>query len=165
MERKIYIIRRRVTLIKSVISSISLYYMSLFKMSVSVINIIIRMQREFLWGWGHEGRRIAWVEWENTCKTKEESGLGIKDLRMFNMAILGKWKWRWRGEPGLWKEVLLSKYASWRALDKGIDGNYNSWWWRDIRKICGGRQITNWFDRNIIWKMGIRNKIKFWEDR
>ena len=94
MERKIYIIRRRVTLIKSVISSISLYYMSLFKMSVSVINIIIRMQREFLWGWGHEGRRIAWVEWENTCKTKEESGLGIKDLRMFNMAILGKWKWR-----------------------------------------------------------------------
>ena len=142
---------RRVTLIKSMISSILLYYMSLFKMPMSVINIITRIQREFFWGWGHEGRRIAWVKWENMCKTKEEGGLGIKDLRMFNMALLGKWKWRLgRDEPGLWKEVLLSKYGSWRALDKGIDGNYDSWWWRNIRKICGGRQITSLFDRNIL---------------
>jgi len=82
------------------------------------------------------------------------------------MALLGKWKWRLgRDEPGLWKEVLLSKYGSWRALDRGIDGNYDSWWWRDIGKICGGRQITSWFDRNIIWKTRIGNKIKFWEDR
>ena len=41
---------RRVTLIKSVISSILLYYMSLFKMPMSVNNIITRIQREFLSG-------------------------------------------------------------------------------------------------------------------
>lgn len=25
------------------------------------------------------------------CKEKEEGGLGIKDVTMFNMALLGKW--------------------------------------------------------------------------
>ena len=113
----------RVKLIKLVISSISLYYMSLFKMPMSVNNIITRIQREILWGWGHEGRRIAWVKCGNIFKTKEEGGLGIKDLKMFNMALLGNGKWRLgKDELGLWKEVLLSKYGSWRALDKGIDG-------------------------------------------
>jgi len=25
---------------------------------------------------------------------------------------------------------------------------HDSWWWRDIRKVCGRRQWGNWFDNN-----------------
>jgi len=44
--------------------------------------------------------------------------LGVQDLDKFNIALLGKWKWRLgKEEPGLWKDIMLSKYESWRKLD------------------------------------------------
>jgi len=119
----------RVMLIKSVISTIPLYYLSIFKMLVSVGKIIRKLQREFLWGWGHEGRKIAWVRWEHICRTKEDSGLGVKDLDKFNIALLGKWKWRLgKEELGLWKDIVLSKYESWRELDDKKVCSHDSWW-------------------------------------
>ena len=43
---------RRICLIKSVLSSIPLFYMSLYKMPFVVINEIVRIHRNFLWGGG-----------------------------------------------------------------------------------------------------------------
>jgi len=103
----------RATLIKSVLSVMPLFFISLFKMPSIVRKEIVKIQRDFLWGWGHEGRKIAWVKWETICKPKEEGGLGIKDLKRFNYALLGKWKWRLgKEERGLWSDILFSKYGS-----------------------------------------------------
>ena len=42
------------------------------------------------------------MKWEQMCKPKEEGRLGLKDMRFFNFALLGKWKWRLvNEEPGL----------------------------------------------------------------
>lgn len=49
----------RVTLIKFVLSTIPLYYLSIFKMPLVVGKIIRRIYREFLWGDGCEGKKIA----------------------------------------------------------------------------------------------------------
>ena len=51
-----------------------LFYMSLYKMPVMVANEIVRLQRNFLWGWGSEGRRIVWASWDKVCAPKEEGG-------------------------------------------------------------------------------------------
>jgi len=51
----------RVCLIKSVLSSIPLFFMSLFKLPSGVTDKLVRIQRDFLWGWGFEGRKIAWA--------------------------------------------------------------------------------------------------------
>jgi len=48
------------------------------------------IQREFLWRWEHEGRKIARVKWECLCKFREDNVLGIKDLKLFNMGLLEK---------------------------------------------------------------------------
>ena len=40
----------RVCLLKSVLTYVSVYYMSLFKMSTSVSKEILKIQRTFLWG-------------------------------------------------------------------------------------------------------------------
>ena len=80
----------RICLIKSVISTLPLYYLSLFKVPDSVYKIIISVQRRFLWGWGKETRPISWVRWKYLCKPKEEGGLGIRDIRKFNVALLAK---------------------------------------------------------------------------
>ena len=55
---------------------------------------LVRIQKDFLWGWGSEGRKIAWASWEKVCKPREFGGLGIIDLKTFNVALLGKWIWR-----------------------------------------------------------------------
>ena len=75
---------------------------------------ITKLQRKFLWGWGADGRKIACTSWENICKAKEEGGLGIRRIDLFNKALLAKWLWTLGSpETGLWKDVLESKYGQW----------------------------------------------------
>jgi len=53
---------------------------------------------KFLWGWGYETKKIAWVSWENVCRPVQEGGLGIIDIGSFNVALLSKWKWGLAGK-------------------------------------------------------------------
>jgi len=43
------------------------------------------------------------------CKPKEYGRLGVKDLRLFNIALLGKWRIGTKND-GLWRAILESKY-------------------------------------------------------
>jgi len=66
-----------------------------------------------LWVWGRDNKSIPWVSWENICKPCEEGGLGIKNIRKFNFALMAKWKWRLMSEEeGKWKDILKSKYIA-----------------------------------------------------
>ena len=50
--KKLYLSKgARLTLIKSTISSLPVYFLSLFPILVSVNRRIEKLQREFLWGW------------------------------------------------------------------------------------------------------------------
>ena len=60
-------------------------------MPVGVANEIVSIQRNFLWGWGSDGRKVAWASWKKVCEAREDGRLGIIDLRIFNLALLGKW--------------------------------------------------------------------------
>ena len=156
----------RVCLLKSVLTSVPLYYMSLFKMSIIVSKYIMRIQRKFLWGWRAKGRKIAWVKWATLCKPRGEGGLGIKSIKLFNKALLAKWKWRLGiDEKGLWKDILESIYGSWKSQDdrKTIQSEYR--WWKDLRKICGSSDDRKWFEENVRWKVGSGSRILFWEDK
>jgi hypothetical protein len=36
------------------------------------------------------------IEWDKVCTPIDEGGLGIRNIRRFNQALLGKWLWRWQ---------------------------------------------------------------------
>jgi len=70
----------RICLIKSVLTAVPLYYLSLFRVSEMVYKSITSIQRRFLWGWGKENKSISWVSWKDLCKPREEGGLGLRDI-------------------------------------------------------------------------------------
>jgi len=155
----------RLYLIKSVLSALPLFYMSLYKMPLMVANEIVRLQRNFLWGWGSEGRRIVWASWDKVCAPKEKGGLGMIDIRRFNIALLGKWIWRLGSEKqGLWKEVVDSKYGGWRDLQSQRKNCLDSLWWRDLKEVWALDIWKDNFEANILWEVGNGREIRFWED-
>ena len=155
----------RICMIKSVLSSIPLFYLSLFKMPVGVANEIVNIQRNFLWGWGSDRRKVVWDSWKKVCEAREDRGFGILDLRIFNSALLGKWIWCLGSDKGgLWKEVLVSKYGYWRNLRAGRGGSSDSLWWKDLREVWSLKGWGQNFEDVVARKMGNGNEVIFWED-
>ena len=123
----------RVTLINAALTAIPIYFFSFFRVPSKIIARLEAIQRQFLWGGGMEQRKIAWVKWRTVCQPKDKGGLGIKDLRTFNSALLGKWHWDlFHKQEEQWAKILLSKYGGWRALEEGTRGRNDSIWWKDL---------------------------------
>ena len=57
-------------------------------------------------------RKISWINWKVVCLRKEYEGLGVREMREFNTALLGKWCWRMLvNRAGFWYRVLVSRYG------------------------------------------------------
>jgi hypothetical protein len=67
----------RVTLIKSTLSNLPTYYMSLFPIPVSVASRIEKLQRDFLWGGMVEDFKYHLVSWEKVCTPISNGGLAL----------------------------------------------------------------------------------------
>jgi hypothetical protein len=80
----------RLTLIKSTLSSLPTYFLFLFLISASVANRIEKLFRDFLWGGLGDEFKYHLVNWYTACSLVSEGGLGIRTLRTFNRALLGK---------------------------------------------------------------------------
>ena len=95
---------------KSTLSSLPMYYLSLFTIPVVEADRLEHIQRNFLWGSSDKCFKYPLVAWEKVCSPLEMGGLGIKKLVHFNQALLGKWLWRF-GQEGahLWRRVVATK--------------------------------------------------------
>jgi hypothetical protein len=104
-ERKYISLGGRITLINSVLNVIPIFFLSFLKMPMKVWRRIVRIQREFLWGGMGGGRKISWVRSKSVCQHKVNGGLGVRDVRVLNVSLLAKWRWRLLdGEVTLWKD-------------------------------------------------------------
>ena len=82
-----------ITLIKSTLSSLPIYFMSLFVISRKVSSRLEKIQRDFLWGNGALEKMSHLVNW-NLVRVDKEGSLGICNRVVLNKALLGKWSWR-----------------------------------------------------------------------
>ena len=96
---------------KDVALAIPTYTMSCFKIPESLCDDLTSMIRNFWWGQKSEEKKIPWVSWEKMCEPKAGGGLGFKNLKCFNLALLAKQGWRLQlANDSLAFRVLKAKY-------------------------------------------------------
>jgi len=91
-----------------------------------------------------------------------DGGLGVRDLRLFNEALLGKWLWRYMNEKdSLWRRVVRSKFGDndFGWYPSKPKGAYGQSLWRFIYKGWGR------FYYHFPFKVGVGSFIFFWHDR
>ncbi|GKC84144.1 RNA-directed DNA polymerase, eukaryota, partial [Tanacetum coccineum] len=66
----------RLTLVKSVLGSMPLYHMSLFKAPSGVLNRIEALRNRFFHGHDSNSKRAIWVNWKKALTSKDRGGLG-----------------------------------------------------------------------------------------
>ena len=55
----------RVTMLKSVITSLTVYFLYMFKILISIKDELDGIQLRFLWGGLSSTRKVHWVDWKS----------------------------------------------------------------------------------------------------
>lgn len=84
----------RLVLLNSVLSTFTVYWMSVHEMPMWVRRQIDKIRRAWLWKgqeFCHGGH--CKVAWGRICRPRELGGLGILDLQRFGVALRLRWLW------------------------------------------------------------------------
>lgn len=95
------------------------------------------------------------MSWDRLCNHKSIGGLGFKNFRDFNLAMLGKQGWRLMSKP----ESLVTKVYKVRYFPKGdfleSENGYNpSFIWRSLWKA---KDLVKFGTR---WRIGSGTKVQ-----
>ncbi|GKB57104.1 hypothetical protein Tco_0913290 [Tanacetum coccineum] len=85
--------RKILLLVKSVISSMQVYWASVLAIPKGIILDIHQLIRGFLWCNGEYKCGKAKVAWSDICLPKSEGGLSLRSLEIFNMALMTTHIW------------------------------------------------------------------------
>ena len=151
----------RVTLIRSTLSNLPTYFLSLYPIPASVADCLEKLQQDFLWGGLNDEFKYHLVNWNKVCSPISEGVLGIRKLRVFNQALLGKWLWRYTHEREAWWRIVMdakygSEWGGWHSVD--TIGPHGVGLWRFISR---GWRL---FSSHTRFDPANGSNIIFWDD-
>ena len=159
----------RLTLIRSVLNSLLVYYMSMFKMPKAIAMEVVSLHRKFFWGGISSGKLgCPMIKWADIELPKDLGGLGIGNIMHKNLILLFKWWWRYsENDNSLWKRILLSVHdikgdkASADTFHKVKDGT----WAHLMSNDADTAKLRSIIEEGMIVKIENGNSVRFWHDR
>jgi hypothetical protein len=124
-------------LIKYVAQAIPNYVMGVFKLLAGFHEDYTRIVRNFWWGEDEKRRKVHWKAWDVLTRLKNFGGVGFRDLKLLNQAMLARKRWRIISNPNsMCARFLKSIYyprgnfldtvfrqdasPSWRGIEYGL---------------------------------------------
>lgn len=149
----------KLTMLKSVLSGIPTYPMSCFQLPVGLCDQIQAALTRFWWDQNPDTWKMCWVSWESLAQHKEMGGLGLRDVKDFNTAMLAKNSWRILTSPHcLLACLLLGKYCHSSSLLSASCPKSASHGWRGV--IAGTQLLKLQLGKAI----GNGNSTKAWSE-
>ncbi|GKB66485.1 hypothetical protein Tco_0927897 [Tanacetum coccineum] len=103
----------RLTLIKSVLTSLPLYHMSLYKAPLGVLRDLESLRRKFFNGADINEKRFSMISWNKILASKQKGGLGVSSFFALNRSLLFKWVWRFLSQDAsLWNRLIAVLYGN-----------------------------------------------------
>lgn len=159
----------RMVLLKSVVDSMPIFWFTLFRIPMGVLDKMEKLRRQFLWGKSTQnGQKPHLLNWTAICKPKINGGLGLGLLVDKNLTLLAKWWWRSYSERNsLWNRLLSETYG--KEIHYNMPcvprSNAGSSLLKSIISIKDSPQVSNLLDRSKFkWNLKNGEKIYFWED-
>ena len=146
-------------LIKAVAQAIPTYVMSVFKLPAAICDDLTKLIRQYWWGVEKGKRKMAWLAWDKMIMPKCKGGIGFRDMRAYNQALLAKQAWRIIENPeSLCARLLKAKYfPNGSLVDTVFTGNSSSVW----KGIEHGLELVK---KGMIWRVGNGSSIRTWRD-
>ncbi|GJX60020.1 RNA-directed DNA polymerase, eukaryota, reverse transcriptase zinc-binding domain protein [Tanacetum coccineum] len=156
----------RLTLLKSVLGSLPIYHMSLFKVPAKVLLNMESIRCHFFNGIEHNGKKPIWVKWNKVLASKEKGGLGVSSFYALNRALLFKWVWRFcTQQSALWTKIIKGIHGEDGKIGKHVRSHHPSLWLDIVKEVQHiqrqGTDLMGFIHR----KMGNGVDIRFWEDK
>eukprot|EP00253_Pinus_taeda_P023807 PITA_23807 len=153
----------RLTLIKSVLLAIPVYWAALTWVPKGTLEKIRRICSRFLWAGSKESVVLPWVAWEKVARPKDWGGWGIKSLPEFSLSLAAKSGWRLIKLENLWTRVIKRKYIDLVPLEDWIrnpakNKNNASVIWKET--VESFRVI----EQGLAWKIGNGQNVKIGKD-
>ncbi|KAJ1691982.1 hypothetical protein LUZ63_016137 [Rhynchospora breviuscula] len=128
----------RLVLATSVLSTVPIYFMSVFKLPAWVTKSLDRIRRNFIWGSSNNtGKALHLLSWDRVCLSKALGGFGVQDLRLQNVSLLLRWWWRlYQDSNSLWSKLASNFFGKRDTNLPPLAWNKNgSFFWSDLMSI------------------------------
>ncbi len=148
----------RITLVRSVLSSVPIYLLTNAIVPVRFLRSLERLFRDFIWGRSSGRGGVHLMAWEVVCQPTSCGGLGVQALAARREILLARHVARFVLEPeSLWSSLMRAEYG---ALVPGVRvGRRHSPVWREM---CARATVVL---PEIGWAIGDGLSIDVMEDR
>ncbi|KAG5522106.1 hypothetical protein RHGRI_034338 [Rhododendron griersonianum] len=146
-------------LIKSVVQGIPNFAMACFLLPKKLCEKLDSLTRNFWWKGNPKDKGICWTSWENMGKAKDHGGMGFRNYRAFNEAMLARNGWRMLMNPNAyWARFFKGIYFPNSSFLQASRGNRASWAWLSL---LHGRNLLL---KGLRWQVQDGKSIDFWAD-
>lgn len=137
------------------IQSLLLYSFQVYVWPTSLLKLLEKSIRNFIWAGHISTRKLVTVAWKTVCTPLEEGGLRIKSLQALNKAALLKLAWDLVASDKEWANFLKvrfslfhkpsSKYVK-SSIWSGIRANMQTIFSNSVWMIGDGKDTNFWLD-------------------